>query len=65
MDRQVLPRAVAMLSGPADWRDALNIISPESPEQVCEIVVCDFVLPLLFDNFTCGICSTLFVFVNM
>ncbi|KMZ71606.1 Protein MOR1, partial [Zostera marina] len=36
MDRQVLPRAVAMLSGPADWRDALNIISPESPEQSVE-----------------------------
>lgn len=34
MERQLMPRPVAVASGPTDWNEALDIISFGSPEQV-------------------------------
>jgi hypothetical protein len=37
IERQLMPRPVAVASGPTDWNEALDIISFGSPEQVDDI----------------------------
>lgn len=34
VERHMLPRQLATVNGPADWREALDIIALGSPEQV-------------------------------
>lgn len=39
IERQLMPRPVAVASGPTDWNEALDIISFGSPEQVDNITL--------------------------
>lgn len=54
MERHTMPSTTATVSGPADWNEALDIISYGSPEQVSSSSVqsIDYWLKLLIALFT-------------